>query len=470
MASLPAARTEGGHVRLNTSGEAAALIILSKWKGDHVADACIAATQIGLLHSGGLLSYNRAKDILKSNCDVRSVDEVNWSVVNEAFQNGRSAVISTAELKKRYPPVPANDNDRFQVTWFDEVNQSTAKEELVQGVLGAGEFSLFVAKPGTAKSVLLCDIGCHIAAGRDWHGRKVKQGLVIFFAAERKRVTERRVAAWRKKYGVANIPFAVVGGKLDMTSGLVDAKALAKAIQQAETMSGHPCVLVILDTVTRTFGPGDQHQSRDMQRFVNSVDELTRATGCHVAAIHHSGWENDRGKGAIDLDGAIDASFLVDVKGTGPNKVFSLTCTGANDADDGLITGFRLESVPLGVDADGNETTAPVVVPAKVTPDDGSNLRSNADKVLDALRAVIEVGEQSLPADAPALPDGILAAPRHAWRNRFLLDAAKREPEGKSETLDRIFRRGVADLTKGEKVRSAGDWFWPDNEPDMSGQ
>jgi RecA-family ATPase len=34
---------------------------------------------------------------------------------------------------------------------------------------------LFVAKPGTAKSVLLCDIGCHIAAGREWHGRKVKR-------------------------------------------------------------------------------------------------------------------------------------------------------------------------------------------------------------------------------------------------------------------------------------------------------
>jgi hypothetical protein len=57
--------------------------------------------------------------------------------------------------------------DRFQVTWFDDVDQSTAKEEIVQGVLGAGEFSLFVAKPGMGKSVLVGDIGCHIAAGME---------------------------------------------------------------------------------------------------------------------------------------------------------------------------------------------------------------------------------------------------------------------------------------------------------------
>lgn len=76
------------------------------------------------------------------------------------------------------------------------------------------------------KSVLVGDIGMHIAAGTDWHGREVKPGLVVFFAAERKKITERRVAAWGKKHDVTNIPFVVIGGKLDLTTGLIDAKAL----------------------------------------------------------------------------------------------------------------------------------------------------------------------------------------------------------------------------------------------------
>ena len=93
---------------------------------------------------------------------------------------------------------------------------------------------MFVAKPGTAKACLLCDMGLHIAAGKDWYGRKVKQGLVVFFAAERKPLTERRVDAWTKHYGLSGFPFVVIGGKLDLTTGVIDAKLLAATIKACE--------------------------------------------------------------------------------------------------------------------------------------------------------------------------------------------------------------------------------------------
>jgi AAA domain len=349
--------------------------------------------------------------------------------------------------------------ERFQITWFDDVDQSAAKEEIVKGVLGAGEFSLFVAKPGTAKSVLVGDIGCHIAAGMDWHGRKVKQGLVVFFAAERKKLTERRVAAWRKKHDVTNIPFVVVGGKLDMTSGLIDAKALAATIKGLEEKSEHKCVLIILDTVTRTFGPGDQHQSRDMQRYVQSVDELNRATGAHIAAIHHSPWSDDRGKGAIDLDGAVDVSFVVNVKGTGPAKVFTLSCTGANDGEDGPVTSFRLESIPLGTDADGKITTAPVVVQVDVVPSDGSNLKGSAAKALESLERAIDEDGVCPPDGSPGFPDGVVTVTRDQWRERFYADTRAAEAKVTEDTLRKRFNRAIADLTTAKQITAVGEWF-----------
>ncbi|MDH2341547.1 AAA family ATPase [Bradyrhizobium sp. SSUT77] len=361
--------------------------------------------------------------------------------------------------------VKADLRPRFDVTWFDDVNESVTKEEIVKGVLVAGEFSLFVAKPGTAKSVLLCDIGCHIAAGREWHGRKVKQGLVVFFAAERKALTERRIAAWRKIHRVTGIPFVVVGGKLDLTGGLLDAKLLAATIKGVEEKSHHKCALVILDTVTRTFGGGDQNASKDMQRYIQSVDELHRATGAHVAAVHHSGWEGDRGKGAIDLDGAIDVSFGVTVTGSGLSKVFSLACTGANDGEEGPVTSFRLDSVELGTDADGNVTTAPVVVQANALPckTDGSNLKGNAAKAMGSLRVAIEADGESPPAGSPGFPNDTLAVTRDAWRSRFLADAWVKEPKATEDTLGKRFRRAVVELTEGHKVGSSGQWFWLDN-------
>jgi hypothetical protein len=93
-----------------------------------------------------------------------------------------------------------------------------------------------------------------------------------------------------------------------------------------------------------------------MQMYINSAAEIHRATSAHIALIHHSPWNSDRGKGAIDLDGAIDGSFEVTVKGTGPH---TLSGPGANDdADEGSIMSFRLEGIEVGRDAKGKPTMA----------------------------------------------------------------------------------------------------------------
>jgi hypothetical protein len=88
----------------NSIGETYARKVLSDWQGNHVADACIAATQLGLILSGCGLGYERVKEILLEEFNSRKVDDVNWSVVNEAFQNGRSAVISPTQLRERFYP------------------------------------------------------------------------------------------------------------------------------------------------------------------------------------------------------------------------------------------------------------------------------------------------------------------------------------------------------------------------------
>jgi hypothetical protein len=486
-------------VKRNSIAETYGRKVLSDWRGNHLSDACGAAINLGMLHSSGVLGYERSKEILQQGLSDRGVDDIHWSTVNDAYQIGRCSVINPTEARQRFFPVAANDNkkpvtgftafakmikskaasptdtlmaklqaERFNLTWFDDVDQSVAKEEILQGVLGAGEFSLFVAKPGTAKSVLVGDMGMHIAAGLDWHGRKVKQGLVVFFAAERKRLTERRVAAWSKKHNVKNIPFVVIGGKLDLTSTIVDATSLARTIAEAEAKCGHKCSLIILDTVTRTFGSGDQHQSRDMQKYVVSVDQMTRATGAHVAAIHHSTWAEDRGKGAIDLDGAIDVSFSVSVKGTGPTKTFTLACTGSNDGEEGDVTTFRLESVPLGTDAAGNVTTAPVVIQADPVASEGSNLKGQTAKALDSLERAIEAHGTEPPVGSPGFPSGVILASREQWKDRFYADARLKEPNAVDDTLSKRFRRAMVDLLTAKQIGNVGEWFWLDSRTERT--
>ncbi len=208
-----------------------------------------------------------------------------------------------------------------------------------------------------------------------------------------------------------------------------------------------------------------------MQRYVQSVDELHRATTAHIAAIHHSPWSDDRGKGAIDLDGAIDVSFVVNVKGTGPTKVFTLTCTGANDGDEGVITSFRLEIVSLGTDADGKITTAPVVVQIEaVRANDGSNMKGNAAKALDSLRAVIDEEGQTPPEGSPGFPDGVVMVTRDRWRERFYKDALVKEPKATEDALSRRFRRAATELKDGGGIGECGQWVWLDMDKAGHGQ
>jgi hypothetical protein len=115
-------------------GELAARTILAPWKGPDLADACVAALQLGLL-SDRLLRYSRCEHRLNVNLDLHKVDIEKWPEVRSAFHQGRDTIISIAELKARYlPPNAANDNNRFDVTWFDDVNQSVAKPRISSGM------------------------------------------------------------------------------------------------------------------------------------------------------------------------------------------------------------------------------------------------------------------------------------------------------------------------------------------------
>ena len=75
---------------------------------------------------------------------------------------------------------------------------ASTKSWLVHNLLGDGDASVMYGKPGDGKSVLAEDLALHVAAGRLWHGRKVKQGAVVFIALERRKLVERRAIAFRK--------------------------------------------------------------------------------------------------------------------------------------------------------------------------------------------------------------------------------------------------------------------------------
>lgn len=350
--------------------------------------------------------------------------------------------------KIELPPKP---RARFSVDWFDDLEEDEPKEHVLKGVLGVNEFTVVSGKPGSGKSVILTDMACAVAAGKEWHGRRVKQGLVVYIAAERKDLTKRRVRAWRKHHGADGVPMAILGARLDMTSSTADAMALAEYICDLEKDCGHDCVWIIIDTLTRVFGPGDQNASKDMSRFVQSCDALREAVpGSHVTVVHHTGWAGDRGKGAIDLDGAVDASFLVKKEG----GAYLLECDGTNDGEEGIVTRFRMEGVEVGTNDEGEPTIAPVVVPTE-GPADGllRSVKGQTAQALETLKHLCETfGEEP---SGPGFPDSVLVVSEDRWRAAFY-GVITGTPEAKKKA----FRRAIKALTASGHIANVGRFYF----------
>jgi len=345
---------------------------------------------------------------------------------------------------------------KFRATWFDDIQDNITKEWVVDGVFGVGEFTYVVGKPSSGKSAIISDVACHVGAGMEWHGRKVRRGLVVYIAAERGALTRRRMMAFRKHHKPGSVALAIIEGTPDLTNGLSDANELVDSITRLGQERGLPPVWIIIDTLSRSFGGGDQNKSQDMGRFIQAADALIAGTGAHVTVIHHTPWEQDRAKGAIDLDGAVDASFVVSK--TTKGHVFR--CDGANDGDAGPITAFTMMSVEIGTDDAGKATSAPVVVPNDSSVDEklpnGNliNLRNRAKPIR------VQAFEAALKSAGRINPDN----GRMAVHDRDLREHLSRERGGplvKDDSLASMLRRDMAELQKKGEAEKIGEWFYP---------
>lgn len=353
-------------------------------------------------------------------------------------------------------PLESRKHAKFRATWFDDIQDNVTKEWVVDGVLGVGEFTYVVGKPGSGKSAIMTDIACHVGAGTTWHGRKVRRGLVVYIAAERGALTRRRMMAFRKHHEPDAVALAIIEGTPDFTNGLGDADELVNSISTLARACGLPPTWIIIDTLTRSFGGGDQNKSQDMGRFIRAADAIIAGTGAHVTVVHHSPWEQDRAKGAIDLDGAVDASFQVKNKG----DRYTLRCDGANDGDPGLITAFTMKSVEIGTDGDGKVTTAPVVLRDDAfvdadSPDGGIiDLRNpKKSKPVLAFEAALKTrGEENS-------DNGRIGVREDVLREYLAQEHAPNAKDKKS--LDAMVRAGLNAIQKKNTAEKIEQYFYP---------
>ena len=147
-----------------------------------------------------------------------------------------------------------HDRKRLFVLYSD-LEASASKTWLVHHMLGKGEASTWYGAPGCGKGVIIEDLCLHIAAGREWHGRPVLRGAVVYVALERKKLVERRAIAFRKKHGLLDLPFAIVGGIYDFRDPST-AQRIGDICRQVAELTVDRVVLIVIDTLSRALAGG----------------------------------------------------------------------------------------------------------------------------------------------------------------------------------------------------------------------
>ena len=225
---------------------------------------------------------------------------------------------------------------------------------LIKGVLPAADLAVLYGASGSGKSFMALDMAMAIARGEPWRGHRTTKGRVAYVCAEGAGGFRRRLQAYAHQHAVPldQIDLFVIPAAPDLLKG-DDVRALIKALKAAG-----PWALVIMDTFAQVMPGGNENSGEDVGKALGHCKTISAVLGCPILLIHHSGKDETRGaRGRSGLRAACDTEMEV----IRAEQERALTVTKQKDGEEGQDFGFKLLTVVLGEDDDGDDITSCVV-------------------------------------------------------------------------------------------------------------
>lgn len=256
-----------------------------------------------------------------------------------------------------FPLVPLGDLEPKAPVW------------LIRGILEADTLAMAFGDPGCWKTFMALDMSLSIGTGIDFHGHKVRQGPVVYLCGEGHNGIARRRQAWEIRHQTwlkeEDAPVFISQGPAQLADS-VNAHTVAMAVNRIAHEHGPP-LLVVLDTLARNFGPGDENSTADMTAFIQAADMIRSRWHSTVLLVHHTGHgQKDRARGAMALKAALDCELRMEKDG---DDLVRMDATKMKDGAPPEPMAFKLREVELPLkDEDGNPVTSAVLDRTDYTP------------------------------------------------------------------------------------------------------
>lgn len=276
--------------------------------------------------------------------------------------------VTTASQKFQrdaYTPISADTGQPVEpvdlfVDAADLISNVSNPSFLIDGYLETGAMSLVFGPSGVGKSFIVYDMACCVATGTPWHGHAVKPGPVFLICGEGHAGVGRRIRAWSQHNSVP-IPKGslYVSRKAILLGDEEAAAALAHEIDRLKALAGAEPAMVVVDTVARSFGGGDENSARDMGVFISNCDTYIKRGGTNLLLVHHSGKDTSSGaRGSSALRAALDQEFAV----AGFDGRMTLTNTKMKDAEPPKAKDFKIRQLEIAQDEFGDPILGATIV------------------------------------------------------------------------------------------------------------
>lgn len=249
---------------------------------------------------------------------------------------------------------PVGLKRRFQFESLSAFLNRPPPKWIVKGVLPQAALAVIFGDSGSGKTFFALDMAISVATGRPWRDTPVAAGGVAYVVAEGAGGFVDRAFAYCHQHGLAagEFPLHILADQ----PNLMQKPDVDDLI--AELKLCGPLSVIYLDTYARVMGEGNENEAKDVNKIVRHCARLHKATGAIVVLIHHSGKDTTKGaRGSGALRAAADAE--IEVKKGGSFR--TATITKMKDGSDDAQFKFKLQSVVIGIDEDGDDRTSCIV-------------------------------------------------------------------------------------------------------------
>lgn len=248
-----------------------------------------------------------------------------------------------------------------------DLDHIPALEPLIADVLYLDTVARMWGESGAFKSFVALDFAASVGTGTGWHGRPVRQGLVIYLVAEGVKGIRRRVRAWEQHHGREMTGVKFLPRPVQVKSP--EWPVLITACQRLRP------ALIIADTQARMTVGVEENSATEMGVVLDMVERLRAASGACVLLIHHTGLNGERGRGSTAIKGGMQTELGVSRAGKGlPDIRVTLKTSKQKDDEEPADLVFALRQIRLTGEAkpDGSPLTSIVLIPAGGTAPPGT--------------------------------------------------------------------------------------------------